>query len=32
MLAIINAAAGAYRGVIPSDRWREPYTPPLDEA
>jgi len=25
MLAIINAAAEAYRGVIPADRWREPY-------
>ena len=25
MLEIINAAAVAYRGVIPSDRWREPY-------
>jgi GNAT superfamily N-acetyltransferase len=27
MLAIINAAAEAYRGVIPADRWREPYMP-----
>jgi GNAT superfamily N-acetyltransferase len=25
MLAIVNAAAGAYRGVIPKDRWHEPY-------
>lgn len=25
ILAIINAAAEAYRGVIPADRWREPY-------
>jgi GNAT superfamily N-acetyltransferase len=25
MLAIVNAAAGAYRGVIPEDRWHEPY-------
>ena len=25
MLAIINAAAEAYRGVIPSDCWHEPY-------
>jgi N-acetylglutamate synthase-like GNAT family acetyltransferase len=25
MLAIINDAAYAYRGVIPADRWREPY-------
>jgi N-acetylglutamate synthase-like GNAT family acetyltransferase len=28
--AIINDAAQAYRGVIPSDRWREPYMP-MDE-
>ena len=27
MLAVINTAAGAYRGVIPDDRWREPYMP-----
>ncbi len=25
VLAIINEAAQAYRGVIPSDRWHEPY-------
>jgi GNAT superfamily N-acetyltransferase len=25
ILAIVNAAADAYRGVIPADRWREPY-------
>jgi len=25
MLALVNAAAQAYRGVIPEDRWREPY-------
>src|SRR6266480_990192 len=25
ILAIINDAASAYRGVIPDDRWREPY-------
>lgn len=25
MLAIVNAAAEAYRGVIPEDRWHEPY-------
>ena len=25
MLRIINAAAEAYRGVIPADRWHEPY-------
>jgi N-acetylglutamate synthase-like GNAT family acetyltransferase len=30
MLAIVNDAAHAYRGVIPTDRWREPYMP-LDE-
>ena len=23
--AVINDAAGAYRGVIPEDRWHEPY-------
>ncbi len=27
-LAIVNDAAQAYRGVIPADRWREPYMPP----
>jgi GNAT superfamily N-acetyltransferase len=27
MLAIVNAAAQAYREVIPADRWREPYMP-----
>ena len=27
MLAIINDAAQAYRGVIPPDRWHEPYMP-----
>ena len=25
ILAIVNAAARAYRGVIPEDRWHEPY-------
>jgi len=30
VLAIINAAAEAYRGVIPDDRWHEPYMP-LDD-
>ena len=25
ILAVVNAAAEAYRGVIPADRWREPY-------
>jgi GNAT superfamily N-acetyltransferase len=29
-LAIVNEAAQAYRGVIPADRWHEPYMP-LDE-
>lgn len=27
LLAIINAAAEAYRGVIPADRWHDPYMP-----
>ena len=27
ILAIINTAAEAYRGVIPSDQWHEPYMP-----
>ena len=27
ILAIVNAAAEAYRGAIPEDRWREPYMP-----
>lgn len=27
MVAIVNAAAVAYRGVIPADRWHEPYMP-----
>jgi len=27
MLAIINDAARAYKGVIPADRWHEPYMP-----
>jgi GNAT superfamily N-acetyltransferase len=33
ILAIVNAAAEAYRGVIPADQWREPYMPAdeLDE-
>ena len=30
MLAIINEAAQAYRGVIPPDRWHEPYMPPAE--
>ena len=28
LLEIINAGAQAYHGVIPADRWREPYMPP----
>jgi GNAT superfamily N-acetyltransferase len=27
MFTIVNAAAEAYRGVIPADRWHEPYMP-----
>ena len=27
ILAIVNAAADAYRGVIPPDQWHEPYMP-----
>jgi hypothetical protein len=27
MYAVINDAARAYQGVIPEDRWREPYMP-----
>jgi len=27
ILEVINEAAGAYRGVIPEDRWKEPYMP-----
>jgi len=27
MLAVINDAAVAYRGVIPPDRWKDPYMP-----
>jgi GNAT superfamily N-acetyltransferase len=27
ILRIVNLAADAYRGVIPEDRWREPYMP-----
>ena len=30
MFAIINDSAQAYRGVIPADRWHEPYMP-MDE-
>jgi GNAT superfamily N-acetyltransferase len=28
--AIVNAAAVVYRGVIPEDRWHEPYMPAAD--
>ncbi|MDE0407351.1 MAG: GNAT family N-acetyltransferase, partial [Alphaproteobacteria bacterium] len=27
ILAIVNDAAQAYRGVIPDDRWKDPYMP-----
>ncbi|MEA2765399.1 MAG: hypothetical protein QOK07_1803 [Gemmatimonadaceae bacterium] len=30
LLEIINDAARAYRGVIPADRWHEPYMPGSD--
>jgi N-acetylglutamate synthase-like GNAT family acetyltransferase len=32
ILEIVNAAAEAYRGVIPADRWHEPYMPAEDLA
>jgi GNAT superfamily N-acetyltransferase len=32
ILAIVNAAAEAYRGVIPPDRWHEPYMPAAELA
>lgn len=32
ILAVINAAAEAYRGVIPPDRWHEPYMPASELA
>jgi N-acetylglutamate synthase-like GNAT family acetyltransferase len=28
ILTIVNEAAQAYRGIIPDDRWHEPYMPP----
>ena len=28
ILAVVNEAARAYKGVIPADRWHEPYMPP----
>jgi GNAT superfamily N-acetyltransferase len=30
ILAIVNAAAEAYRGVIPADRWHDPYMGPAE--
>jgi GNAT superfamily N-acetyltransferase len=30
ILAVINAAAEAYRGVIPADRWHQPYMEPQE--
>ena len=27
MVAIINDAAQAYKGIIPADRWHDPYMP-----
>ncbi len=27
ILTVVNDAAIAYKGVIPSDRWKEPYMP-----
>jgi N-acetylglutamate synthase-like GNAT family acetyltransferase len=32
ILEIVNTAAEAYRGVIPEDRWHEPYMPEEDLA
>ena len=32
MLAIVNDAARKYRGVIPADRWHEPYMPRAEMA
>jgi GNAT superfamily N-acetyltransferase len=32
LLAIVNAAAEAYRGIIPPDRWHEPYMPASELA
>jgi GNAT superfamily N-acetyltransferase len=32
ILAIVNAAAAAYRDVIPGDRWHEPYMPAAELA
>ena len=32
LAALINAAAEAYRGIIPPDRWKEPYMPAAELA
>jgi GNAT superfamily N-acetyltransferase len=32
ILSIVNAAAVAYRGVIPADQWHEPYMPAAELA
>ena len=32
ILAIINEAATAYRGIIPDDRWKDPYMPAKELA
>ena len=32
IFAIVNAAAEAYRGIIPPDRWKEPYMPESELA
>jgi GNAT superfamily N-acetyltransferase len=32
ILAVINDGAQAYKGVIPADRWHEPYMPPAELA
>ena len=32
ILEIVNDAASAYRGIIPADRWREPYMPETELA
>jgi len=32
ILEIVNAAAEAYRGVIPADRWHDPYMPASELA
>ncbi len=32
ILAVVNAGAEAYRGVIPPDRWHEPYMTELEDG